>query len=291
MTDVASILSKARAAASVLATCTGQPKNVAFIACSYDTRFESLDMQLHEKVRQLTDAYGLEGPVRWSLWVVDDLPDTAWFGRNVQNAFNSAPDLRILESRLHVLKMSSCKPCPEGLKGQALLDGMAAALRAQPDLDAVIYINLNLKVNAVFSAPGLLQLLRGTCDAAIGSRACRDGGLAVSAGWAGRLKSRGFNLLVRTMLPQLAAYHDTNAPMKIFSPAAAWHLIRNARIPSVTMDCEWLLLLHNSSFCISCFPIVWEQRPGSRPPWHLSIKCLTEVYHVRKRHRIIAGAG
>ena len=81
-----------------------------------------------------------------------------------------------LKAGLHVLKMSSCKPCPEGLKGQALLDGMAAALRAQPDLDAVIYINLNLKVNAVFSAPGLLQLLRGNCDAAIGSRAGRDGG-------------------------------------------------------------------------------------------------------------------
>ena len=176
MTDVASILSKTRLLRLCYVTFTGQPKNVAFIACSYDTWFESLDMQLHEKVRQLTDAYGLEGPVRWLLWVVDDLPDTDGFGRNVQNAFNSAPDLRILEGRLHVLKMSSCKPCPEGLKGQALLDGMAAALRAQPDLDAVIYINLNLKVNAVFSAPGLLQLLRGTCDAAIGSRAGRDGG-------------------------------------------------------------------------------------------------------------------
>jgi len=274
----------------MFATGTGRPKNVAFIACSYDTQFESIEMQLHEKVRQLADAYGLEGPVCWSLWLVDDLPDTAGFCRNIQNAFNSDPDLRILGSRLHLLKMCSCKPCPGGLKGQALLDGMAAALRAQPDLDAVIYINLNLKVHAVFSAPGLLQMLRGTCDAAIGSRASMDGGLAVGAGWAGRLKSRGFNILVRKMLPQLAAYHDTNAPMKIFSPAAAWHLIRNARIPSVTMDCEWLLLLHNSSFSISCFPIVWEQRPGSRPPWHLSIKCLTEVYHVRKRYRSIADA-
>ncbi len=282
MKDIKRLKEQADVNAEKLSACLDSSKHVAFICCSYDTSFEPVETQILKKVDRLVEIYGLEGKVRWSLWVVDDLPDEEGFGQSVRRGFNAASERHGCKSRLNLLKMKSAHPVTGGLKGRALLDGMAAVLENDPCLSAIVYINLNLKVDAVFSAIGLSQVLLKGVDAAIGSRASGEGGLALGRGWAGNFKSRVFNFLVRKLLSLIKCYHDTNAPMKIYKPEAAALLVRYGAIPTVSMDCDWLMLLHLNGYKTAAFPVVWEQRPGSRPPWHMILPCFMDVLKIRK---------
>jgi len=281
--DIARLKEQALLEAEKLRSCLDEPKRIAFVACSYDTSFESVEDQVVGRVDQLVRTYGINGKVRWSLWVVDDLPNEKAFSSAVQNGFNAVRNKLCEEGCLKLIKMRSEKPMPGGLKGRALLDGMAAAFENDPGLDAVIYINLNLKVDVGFSVRGLRKVLCEGIDAAIGSRSSRDGGIAEGRGVAGNFKSLVFNALVRILLPPINCYYDTNAPLKIFSPRAAALLIRRSKILTVSMDCDWLMLLNLNGCKISRFPIVWSQRPGSRVPWHMIPPCFMDVMNIRKR--------
>ncbi len=283
--NVNEVLSAARTAVEKISMEIPNLCRVAFVTCSYDTAFEPVTNQVEKKIEQLIDAYGLDGPVQWSLWVVDDLPAKEQFSAQVRAAFRSAPARLNKEKRLRLIRLRCRPPTPGGVKGQALLDGMATAVDMIKDLSAIVYINLNLKVDVISSAIGLLFVLNGECDVAVGTRAPKEGGKAIGTGISGRLKSRGFNLITRSLLPELSDYYDTNAPLKIFSLEAARCLVENARLPWVTMDCEWLLLMHSYRFKVSKFPILWIQREGSIPPWHLAPKCFRDVLLVRHRWR------
>ncbi len=252
--------------------------DVAYVACSYDTAFEPVEAQVCAKIEGLRTAFGERG---WSLWIVDDLPQSAALGAAVLSAYSRYPALRS-RGRLRLLPMTSAPPRAGGLKARALLEGFDAALNTG-SRDAVVYLNLNAKVDPCFAAPGIQAVLEGS-DAAIGTRATSEGGLAEGAGPFGRLKSRAYNALARAILPPLAGYFDTNAPVKAFAPEAAATLVSEARIPGVTMDCEWLLILLERGFTMCRFPIVWTQRPGSRPPWHLVPNSLLDLYRIRRDH-------
>jgi len=283
MKDIKRLKEQADIEAEKLSACLDRAKHVAFICCSYDTFFEPVESQIIKKVEQLEETFGMNGKIRWSLWVVDDLPDEEGFGHAVRRGFNSVSDKPGIESRLKFVKMKTAKPVAGGLKGRALLDGMEAALKDDPCLSAIVYINLNLKVDAGLSARGLKEVLCEGFDAAIGSRVSGEGGAALGRGWAGNIKSRVFNLLVRKLLPPINCYYDTNAPMKVYTPAAAGLLVRYCGIPTVSMDCDWLMLLHLNGYDAIRFPIGWEQRPGSRPPWHMVLPCFMDVLKIRKR--------
>lgn len=261
----------------------GRRLSVAFVTCSYDTGFESVASQVAAKVGELVNVFGVDGPVRWSLWIVDDLPSADGFSARVEEGFRRCPPALNRDGRLRCIPMTTLAAPEGGLKGQAILDGMRAALVEQPD--ALVYINLNLKVSATLAATGLRTMVRGPWDVCVGSRACVDGGRTVGAGAKGRLKSKGYNLLVRRALPPLERYKDTNAPMKILSTAAARFLVESARITTVTFDAEWLLLLEHFGFGITLFPVTWTQRPGSKPPWHLILACALDVWRIRRRWR------
>ncbi|MCP4716398.1 MAG: hypothetical protein GY868_14860 [Deltaproteobacteria bacterium] len=261
----------------------GGSKRVAFIACSYDTSFEPVEKQVIQKVEQLIETFGLDGKVRWSLWVVDDLPDDKAFGRAVRQGFNAVSERIDIRNRLNLLKLKSLRPIAGGLKGRALLDGMVAALENDPDLAALVYINLNLKVGVDFSVRGLMQVLCEGFDAAIGTRYHGDGGVIVGRGLAGNIKSLVYNYLVRKLFPPINSYYDTNAPMKAFNPAAAGLLVRCSETPTVSMDPDWLLLLHLNGYKVSRFPVAWVQRSGSRPPWQMILPCFMDILKIRKR--------
>ncbi len=266
--------------AAALAECLGDRAiEVAFVACSYDTAMEPVEDQVAAKVAQLQEAFGLDGPVRWSLWIVDDLPPGARFSARVEAGFERCPGLLLEQDRLRCVPLTSAKPTRAGLKGQALLDGMSGALDEGAEI--LVVINLNLKVRAELAATGLRAMIEGGWDACIGSRAAVDGGQVTGAGKLGRAKSIGFNRYVRGMLPELDRYKDTNAPMKIFSANAARCLIHKATIQTVTMDAEWLLLLHRNGFDVTVFPVAWAQRPGSRPPWAMIPACALDVARIR----------
>jgi hypothetical protein len=284
--DIARLKEKAILEAERLRGRLDETRRVAFIVCSYDTSFESVEDQVVEKVEQLVKTYGLNGKIRWSLWVVDDLPDGAGFSRAVQDGFNALSERLGSDSRLKLLNLKTAKSVAGGLKGRALLDGMEAALKNDPGLSAVVYINLNLKVDAGLSAMGLKQVLCDGFDAAIGTRSPEKGGLVIGRGIVGNLKSRFFNFLVRMLLPPIKTYYDTNAPMKVYNPAAAGLLVRSAVLPTVSMDCEWLMLLHLNGYQVARFPIAWVQRFGSRPPWHMILPCFMDILKIRKRWKL-----
>lgn len=281
------LLHRARADAHVLRQRLNRPAEVVFVTTSYDTAFEPVADQVMGRIEQLIEAYGVDGPLRWTLQVVDDLPEDSGFVAGVEEAFKRAPAALRDQARLHCSGLFSAPRRAGGFKGQALLDGMAAALdRRTPD--ALAYINLNLKVHAAYAAPGLrAMLLDEACDAAIGTRAPEHGGAVVGAGPAGRIKSRVYAEMARRALPVLSGYRDTNAPLKIFRPEAAAHLIEHGRIGHVTMDCEWLMLLHEGPFAVQQFPIAWVQRPGSKPPWHLVGLTVRDLVRTRRRWRQI----
>lgn len=256
-----------------------RPYRVGFVTCSYDTAFEPIAQQVHRKLEQLARTFPADGPVRPSLWVVDDLPAASGFGRAVESAFAGRPELA--DDR-HLLPMRSAPQRPGGLKGRALLDGFAAAI--EHGADAVIYLNLNLKVDATHAAPAVEALRGDGYHAAIGTRAPEEGGTVLGAGFSGRLKSRGFNRLTGLVLPPLRRYRDTNAPLKAFDRETARSLVERARNPNVTMDCEWLLLLHELQRRVFVYPITWRQRPGSRPPWHLVVRSTLDLFELRNRY-------
>lgn len=245
---------------------------VAIVATSYDTAFEPVDAQVRFKLAQLESLFA-DTDIDWTLWIVDDLPARTGFGAAVR---------RVESPRLRCVPLQSTRKRRGGLKGRAVLDGMQAALDHTPDLAALAYVNLNLKVDARQLGVGLAAILTDTVDVAVGSRAESDGGVVVGAGRLGRVKSRIFAGIARAALPPLAEYGDTNAPMKIFSAAAAWHLLDRARLDHVTLDVEWLTLVHAGGWRVARFPIGWVQRPGSRPPWHLVALSLRDVARVRR---------
>ena len=271
----------ARSLTAARALRAGARCKVAFVTCSYDTAFEPVADQVEEKIRQLSAAFGVDDAVEWSLWIVDDLPPEADFGAAVRDGFARAPAALRDQARLRCVPMSSRPPRPGGLKGRALLDGMVAALSWAPDL--VVYLNLNLKVDARFSAVGVASVVKGRLDVAIGSRAEVDGGVVAGAGTFGRIKSRVYSRVARTALPPLGDYVDTNAPVKVFSAQAARHLVTYARLDEVTLDCEWLLLCQTAGFRMGRFPIAWIQRAGSPTPWHFIASSLRDVWRVRRR--------
>lgn len=248
------------------------PGRLAVVATSYDTAFESIADQVRQKLAEL-DALFAGTAVDWTLWVVDDLPLAAGFGAAART---------VEHPRLRVVAMTEKAPRPGGLKGRAVLDGMRAALLTDVDLDAVIYVNLNLKVDARQVGVAAKALLEGSTDVAIGSRSPRDGGVALGAGELGRIKSRIFAGIARAVVPPLTGYGDTNAPLKGFSRAAAEHLLRVARLDHVTLDVEWLTVAHAGGWRVLRFAIGWRQRPGSHPPWHLIALSLRDVARVRR---------
>ncbi len=256
---------------------------VAVVTTSYDTGFESVEDQVVAKVHELTSAFGLDGPVRWSLWIVDDLPRKAGFSARIEAAFERCAPVLRQQARLRCIPMTSAKPRKHGLKGRALLDGMKAALAERHD--AIVYVNLNLKVHAAQVATGLLRMVTGGWDACVGSRATIDGGTVVGAGKAGRAKSIGFNRLVRAAIPVLTRYKDTNAPLKIFGAEAAACIVAQSRIQTVTFDAEWLMILHEHGMSTALFPVIWVQRRGSRPPWTQIPACFMDVVRIRRAWR------
>lgn len=256
-----------------VAALDGAPKaRVAVVATSYDTDFEPIADQVRRKLVEL-DALFEGTAVAWSLWIVDDLPPAAGFGAAVRSVDHPHLRCRPIRSR---------PPAPGGFKGRAVLDGMQAALDADPGLTALVYVNLNLKVDARQLGVGLRALIDDVADVAVGTRAPEDGGVVVGAGTLGRVKSRIFAGIARAALPPLAGYGDTNAPMKLFNAAAARFLLQVARLDHVTLDVEWLTAVHAGGWRVTRFAIGWQQRPGSSPPWHLVAMSMRDVARVRR---------
>ncbi|MEL6548065.1 MAG: hypothetical protein AAFQ82_25795 [Myxococcota bacterium] len=257
-------------------TLNGADRPLTFVTCGYDTTFADLEQQVYRKLAQIQATY--HDALPWRLLIVDDLPHRHRLSDAAQRA---ARRLGVADRLL--LEDANAPRLEDGRhKGASLIQGFQSALGDRPET-TIVYVNLNLKVHAGFSAPGVLRVWNEGHDAAIGTRAREEGGYVRGAGRLGRAKSAGFNSLVASVLPAIGRYRDTNAPMKVFSPRAAALLASEAVNSHITMDVEWLLLLHREGMDPVRYPVVWTQRPGSRPPWNRVPASAFDVLKMRSR--------
>ncbi|MEO1483815.1 MAG: hypothetical protein AAFU77_17030 [Myxococcota bacterium] len=246
---------------------------LAFVTCGYDTAFTSLERQVYRRLAQLHSTYH---DLDWQLLIVDDMP----FHYGLTLAAHRAADRLGLREKLRILDYEGARFEDGREKGAALMQGMRE-LQRTGDVDALVYLNLNLKVHAALSATGVRRVVCEGHGAAIGTRSPEEDGWTRGAGTLGRSKSRVFNALVAGMLPEIGRYRDTNAPLKVFGPRAIEVLCEGSRSSHITMDCEWLLLLHREGLDPVRFPIVWTQAPGSHPPWHRVPASALDVFRLR----------
>jgi len=246
------------------------------ITCSYDTAFEPVEQQMRDKLEELARVFPPDGPVKLSLVVVDDAGDRG-FRDAVLRAFEDAP---LPRSRLSVFPLRSGTPDLWGRRAIATREALLHALHLTPD--AVLQINLNLKVHAAQAATGLELLTRTGAAAAIGSRAWRDGGDQQGAGLIGRGKSLAYNHLVAGALPALADFRDIGSPMKLLSLRAATLISRLSRLSDVGYEVEWLQILMANGLAAPRFGILWQQRAGSRPPFEKSLGMFADIRSVRR---------
>lgn len=274
-------------AAALRERLEGRELEVAFVTCSYDTSFEPVSEQVRRKVEELLLVFPEGGPVKLSLLVVNDAPrvESDAFARAVLEGFSRCPPRLADEGRLRLVPLSTTGQGPFGRKGRALREGMRLAL--ERGADVVVYVNLNLKAHAAQAATGLRTLLDECLDAAVGSRARKDGGAQLGAGALGALKSRAYNRLTRAALPPLEGFLDTTGPMKVLRRRAAAVVVDRARIDGAGFDGEWLCVLWAHGLRAGRFPLRWVQRRGSRPPWALVGRMVLEL--ARLRRALLAG--
>ena len=249
--------------------------HLAVCTCSYDTAHESVTGQLEEKLAGLRAAFPRGGPVRVSLWIADDAAGSAGgaFGADIQ-AFMARSD-----EAIHVV---SCAPRGRGSqKGRAVRTAVAAALGERPE--ALAYVNLNAKVDARYLGPALAPLQKGAADVVSGSRSPRDGGQAIGSGTLGVAKSRAWAAIAQAALPELSDISDPSSPLKMMTTAAAELVVAESNVDGLGFDVEWLCLWKRAGLRIAKVPIVWRQRPGSRPPWELIPEMLWTLASSRRR--------
>lgn len=246
----------------------GRPFHLTVCTSTYDTAHESVADQVAGKWAELRAAFPPGGLVRPALLIASD--GGAAFEREAQRG---DPATRVVAVPAGGLAVTT--------KGRALRTALSVGLGDAPD--ALVYVNLNLKVDARNLAPALVPFAAGDADVVCGSRAPEDGGAALGNGPLGAAKSRVWSNLARTVLPQLAAFHDPNAPLKLMSPAAARIIVDEGRVDGLGFDAEWLCLWLAHGLRIARVPIVWTQRAGSRPPWELVPEMLVSLALTRLR--------
>ena len=241
--------------------------HLCLVTCAYDTDFEPIAEQLSSKVLQIRKDFE-----DFTLLVMNDAADQQGFAEAIRQI--DAPEVI-----LHTVDTS--QKCKWGRKGLALREGLRIGLRFNADYYA--YINLNLKVDAKFIQSGIEAMQKYKWEAALGSRDPKDGGQRLGAGALGQLKSLVFGQIARKLLPTLGDLHDTNAPIKIFCPRSAQLIVKLAHSEGAFFDCEWILILLENKIRTGTFPIVWTQRPGSRPPWRLVKQSVEELRRIQIR--------
>ena len=249
---------------------------LAVCTTSYDTAHEPVADQVAMKITELRAAFA-DDDVACTLFIADDgsAPGFARSARAGAERIDAAQALRLVPTRASVQRWGS--------KGRAVRAALAAALASSPTPDALVYVNLNLKVPARHVAEAVRAA--GGVDVVVGTRSPVDGGAALGNGALGLLKSRAWSKLARAALPELVGLRDPNAPLKLMSRHAAQLIVDEGRVDGVGFDAEWLCLWRRAGLSIAPIPIVWQQRAGSRPPWELVPEMLLELAQTRRRLR------
>lgn len=158
-------------------------------------------------------------------------------------------------------------------KGAAVREGV---LRARGE--RVLYMDADL-ATPIEELERLERALEDGADVAIGSRALPQSDILVRQHPLREAMGKGFNLLVRGLLPgSLARLRDTQCGFKLYTRAAAQAVFPRARIDRYAFDVELLLLADRLGYRIAEVPIAWRHveqskvsplRDASRMAWDL----------------------
>jgi len=107
----------------------------------------------------------------------------------------------------------------------------------------------------------LLRELRYS-DATIGSRWLPGSNIGVKQSFTRRIASRGFNLLVRTLLGLHLA--DTQCGAKAFKKVPIAEVLKQVGTTNFAFDVELLYRMKRSGYMIKEIPITWEDKAGSK---------------------------
>lgn len=140
-------------------------------------------------------------------------------------------------------------------KGYALITGFKLATG-----DLIGYVDAdNATKPKEFSK--LIDNINGY-DGVIGSRWVKGAVVRVKQSLARRIASRGFNLLVRTVLG--LRFYDTQCGVKIYRKNAIKSILPKLKITNWAIDVSVLYPLVKAGYKIREVPTVWQDKKGSR---------------------------
>ena len=118
-----------------------------------------------------------------------------------------------------------------------------------------------------------------TSDVVIGSRWLPGLAPAVRQGWARRIESRGFNLLIRILFG--LSFHDTQCGAKVFKKAAVDAVLPHLVSTGFEFDVELIWRLGQAGYRIKEIPIAWQNKGDSRVRKGDMIRMFTGLLRIR----------
>lgn len=171
-----------------------------------------------------------------------------------------------------------------GKKGGAVQMGMAHAL-GDGWADYIGYTDVDTSISMDTVARLIAPLARGEADVAIGSRWC-DGAAIKELALSGRISSRGYNYLVRSVLFPLRHITDTQRGFKVFRRRVIEDTLLVTRDRSLSFDTELLLLAALRGHVIREVPITWVDSAEART-FNGAVESVRMAWHVLGQTRQI----
>ncbi len=129
----------------------------------------------------------------------------------------------------------------------------------ETDAELSLYMDIDLSTDLAAVPEALGRLSRGA-DLVTGSRL--DAGSQTTRGWQRELLSRGYNLLVRGLFPQVA-FDDAQCGFKGVRVAAIRPLLPKVENRHWFFDTELLVLATYHGLRVESFPVVWIDDPDT----------------------------
>ena len=140
-------------------------------------------------------------------------------------------------------------------KGGALVQGFKIASG-----DLISYVDADNSTTPEFLNK-LLENMEDN-DCVMGSRYLKESKIVIKQPITRRVASRGFNILVRTVLN--LKYKDTQAGAKIFKKEAISSILDNFEAPGWAFDVNVLYKIKKKNYTIKEIPIEWKDSGGSK---------------------------
>jgi glycosyltransferase involved in cell wall biosynthesis len=198
------------------------------------------ERQLEASIRKL-DKHLRRIPIRWRVVIADNgSTDRTW-----EVATRLAETMPGITAR-HLDRKG---------RGLALRTGWA-----ESDADVLCYMDVDLSTNLDCFLPLVAPLLSGHSHIAIGSRLLA--GARVTRGLKREILSRGYNLLLRSVLR--VGYSDAQCGFKAIRAETARELLPLVRDNNWFFDTELLTLAERRGLRIFEVPVTWQDDPDSR---------------------------